>query len=74
MKAHTVEKNIILDKRDLYMSITPVTMKSGETYHYVWWYFKNEINKKFRKLCVEREEVDNLLKDLVIQIRAKMFV
>ena len=74
MKVHKVEKNIILDKRDLYMSITPVTVRKDEIYHYVWWYFKNETEKKYRKLCVERDEVDNLLKDLVIQIRAKMFL
>ena len=66
--------NIVLDKRDLFMSITPFRMTNGHEYHYVWWYLKNNPNIKFRKCCVDREQVDTLLKDIVIDIQSKMFM
>ena len=69
-----IQDNIILDKRDLFMSITPFTMGNGHEYHYVWWYIKKTPDKKFRKFCVDREEVDTLLKNIVIDIQAKLFM
>jgi hypothetical protein len=69
-----VDKNIVLDKRDLYMNITPFTMTNGDQYHYVWWYFKDNVTVKYRKLCIERKEVDNLLSDLAIHIQSRMFL
>lgn len=69
-----IQNNIVLDKRDLFMSITPFKMKNGDEYHYIWWYIKNTPTIKFRKCCVDREEVDNLLKGIVAEIQAKMFL
>jgi hypothetical protein len=69
-----IDNNIVLDKRDLYMNITPFLMINGNQYHYVWWYFKKEPKIKYRKLCIERIEVNDLLNDLVIHIQSRMFL
>jgi hypothetical protein len=64
------EKRIVLDKDDLFFSVTPITTKHNETYHYVWWYLKQHPETKMRKLCITQKDVEALLAEVVAKMRS----
>lgn len=66
----TKEQRIVLDKDDLFFSVTPLTTKHNEIYHYVWWYLKDKPQNKLRQLCVTQKDVEALLARVVAEMRS----
>lgn len=65
----TKEQRIVLDKDDLFFSVTPITTKHNEMYHYVWWYLKQNPETKLRKLCVTQKDVESVLAEIMVLLR-----